>query len=51
MLGYMQRQDRVAYDNLVLLLNHYDSLCKESEASGDSDARYQQRHIETLTRR
>lgn len=48
LMDYLKSHDDNAYNNLSLLLDHYNNICTESENSGDDDERYQQRYMELL---
>ena len=51
LVGYLGVQDPYAGDCLGVLLEHYKSVCVESEALCETDERYQQNNMELLTRR
>jgi serine/threonine protein kinase len=51
LVGQIERSDRSAFENLRLLLNHYDKLSREAESYEETVDRYEQKKINELLKR
>jgi len=45
LMSRLERDDSLAFENLVLLLNQYDGICRESESYEETVERYEQARI------